>query len=335
MFKFFQTIKNLKKLKGIEPQKKWLKNQRLYFIKMMGGEETDSISKTSISVFFKSRLIISLTALIVIFSLGSGTIYSARAALPSDTLFPVKLFIEKVQELLARGNENKIDLALKLAEKRLEELESVKNDNLAAEAIARSQNNLEKVEELIKRSADSQVNGDNNLKQMENALKKLEKISERKIRLAEKFKNETPGLTKALNSLDLASIKIEEEANKIIIAIPNETASTTNRINIIQGQAKKAIERAKKKIGNIQIKDNFEDNGKDEKPEKNRNRSLKELEQLADKLENSAKKLEDAAENLNDSKKEFNERDFEKAVKKANEAFRKAVSAESDYDESR
>lgn len=342
MFKFLQTIKTIKKLEAVEPRKNWLKNQRIYFAKMAQAEEMP-LSKFPIPLFLKSKLWVSLAAFLIIFGVGGETISYAQAALPSDTLFPVKLFTEKIQELLTIGNENKIDFALKLAEKRLEEIEqeveknnneSVKNENFATTGINRAKNNLEKAEALIKKSSDSNKDENKNLKHIEKVLEKLEKVSERKNRIAKK----KPDLVTAFNALDLASIKIEEEANKKI----NETASTTDMTNILENQARKAVNRAENKIRivgeklgnftgkivNVPTNSRLDNNKKDGESENNHKKNLKKLEQLTDKLENSAKKFESAAENLNDAKQQLKNRNFNEAIHKANEGFKNSVEIE-------
>ncbi|MEK7147159.1 MAG: DUF5667 domain-containing protein [Patescibacteria group bacterium] len=354
MFKIFQTIKTLKKLKKIEPDKRWLKNQRAYFTRIMNIEET---IKAARPIFFRKTAVIALTVLLVFLGIGGGAINSAQAALPSDALYPLKLFTEKIQGLLVIGNENKIDFALKLAEKRLEEIEketerngnSEKNERVAFTAISHAQDNLKKAETLIKENSGSGKNENENFKQIEKALKKLGKVSERKNRVAAKLSDKIPELSSALNSLDLASIKIEEEANKIIIngiiASTTEPAVSAGNdlFNLLKEQAQKAIERAEKKIriveeklerfaekiSDTQINGNADNEKRgEERQEKNQGKPLKSLERLVQELEDSAKKLESAAEKLNNAKKEFNEGNFDKTIKQANEAFKKAVEAE-------
>lgn len=333
MFKFFQTIKTIKKLKAIEPRKNWLKNQRIYFNKMLDAQEPVSAVKTSIPFFFKSRLAVSLTALIIILSLSDATINFAQAALPSDTLFPIKLFTEKIQGFLTVGDENKVDFALKLAEKRLEEIEkqieknkdNEKNKNIASATINRAKNNMEKAETLIKNSSGS--NKDKNLKHIEKTFKKLEKISERKNRIAEKLTGKIPDLTESFNSLDLISIKIEEKINKKI----SEAGLEENATNIIKNQAKKSVERAENKIRNVGKKllnADFERDGRNGKSEKDLEEALKKLEQLAEKLEKSAKKIESATKNLNDAKQQLKNKNFNEAFHKANEGFKNSAEIE-------
>lgn len=333
MFKFFQTIKTIKKLREINPDKRWLKNQRLYFARMAQAEEPGASAKW---IFLKSKLVISLTAILIVLSLGGGAINSAKAALPSDVLFPVKLFTEKIQGLLIIGNENKIDFTLKLAEKRLEEIEqrieknngeSPNNKDITAEAIRLAKNNLEKAGTLMAQTVDSKNNGEKNLKQIERVFEKLEKVAERKNQLAKKLTAENPDLTATFNSLDLASIKIEEEINTKI----NVTGQGEDAAKIIKNQAKKSMERAENKIRNIGRKllnTDLDQNGENEKSEKEQEETLKKLEKLANKLEKSAEKIESAVEKLEDAKKEFSEKDFNEAIKKANAAFKKTMEEE-------
>lgn len=234
MFKFFHIIKTIKKLRKIEPDRKWLKTLRLNFT-------TDSQEEVVRSNFFTRRFATSLVAAALIFSIGGGFVNSAQAALPSDTLYPLKLLSEQFQSFFIVGDENKINFVLKLAERRLEEVEeqteadsgsvataasnasttidensevSIPGEAIIIGTIFRAEKNLEKAEDLFKKISHP---GKDQFKDFGKTLKRLERLAERRNRLAGRFADRLPALARALDRVDLASVNVEEEANKIII----------------------------------------------------------------------------------------------------------------------
>ena len=66
--------------------------------------------------------LITATVILVLFIASGTTAYAAQDSLPDDVLYPVKTGIEKVQLALTIGPENRANLHLNLAERRLEEI---------------------------------------------------------------------------------------------------------------------------------------------------------------------------------------------------------------------
>lgn len=73
--------------------------------------------------FFSTRI---LAPLAVVFLISSGTTYAAEGALPGDTLYPIKVYVnEGVALSLARTPEAKAEAHVTLAERRVEEAQSL------------------------------------------------------------------------------------------------------------------------------------------------------------------------------------------------------------------
>jgi len=68
---------------------------------------------------------IAIAAILAISILGAGTAYASQGSIPGDTLYPVKLGTEQVQRVLTTNDVEGVNLELKFADTRLEEMESV------------------------------------------------------------------------------------------------------------------------------------------------------------------------------------------------------------------
>ena len=66
-----------------------------------------------------------VTVVLVISLAGTGTAYAAQSSLPGDTLYSVKLGIEQLQRIITFDEASEIELELKFADTRLDELEEL------------------------------------------------------------------------------------------------------------------------------------------------------------------------------------------------------------------
>lgn len=66
---------------------------------------------------------VALAVLLVLILVGGSTVTASASSLPGDVLYPVKTATEKVQGFFTRGNEAKAGFHIKLAQRRLDELE--------------------------------------------------------------------------------------------------------------------------------------------------------------------------------------------------------------------
>ncbi|HXF44024.1 MAG TPA: hypothetical protein VNK70_00980, partial [Candidatus Paceibacterota bacterium] len=93
MFDFFKTIKRIKALKMIEPDKRWLESRRAMF-SALAADSKPSIS--ALPALFGPRLARVVVAFLLITVLtGGAAVNSARAALPDEALYPIKLLSER------------------------------------------------------------------------------------------------------------------------------------------------------------------------------------------------------------------------------------------------
>ena len=65
---------------------------------------------------------IAIIALVISLAAGGGAVTASQTSLPTDALYPVKIATEQIQEAITFNNTKKIDLSVKLAEKRLDEI---------------------------------------------------------------------------------------------------------------------------------------------------------------------------------------------------------------------
>jgi len=70
-----------------------------------------------------------LVVILAVSTLGTGTVYASQDSLPGDFLYPVKLGTEQVQRLLTTDDVSGINLELRFADTRLEEMEEVIKKN--------------------------------------------------------------------------------------------------------------------------------------------------------------------------------------------------------------
>jgi len=83
-----------------------------------------------------------------------GVVTASQNSLPTDKLYPVKLMVEKVEEIATFNNVKKIELQTKLAEKRLEEIKDLQvegkaNKEIVEENLQKYENNLTKAQEYL------------------------------------------------------------------------------------------------------------------------------------------------------------------------------------------
>ena len=72
---------------------------------------------------WQRRWAVALVAVLVLILIGAGTVTASTSSLPGDTLYPVKTATEKVQGFFTLDSEAKANFHMKLAQRRLDELE--------------------------------------------------------------------------------------------------------------------------------------------------------------------------------------------------------------------
>jgi hypothetical protein len=84
---------------------------------------------------FKTYVIVPLILVIFI----TGTTVTSANAIPGDFLYPVKRKVESTRVLLAPTQDSKLNLQINFAEKRFQELDQVKDENLIGPQVASEQ----------------------------------------------------------------------------------------------------------------------------------------------------------------------------------------------------
>lgn len=270
--KLTNLIKKLKKY-PIPIDKKWIKSVRLFLGKEIFERNLEG-KRLLLREVFSGRLLARqfnkiksmpiIIPLLIIFSLsGGGVVYAAQDSLPSDNiLYPVKLASEKVVEKLAPGNETKLNLNLKFASRRLDEINRVLP--------------LEKDGELTKKPLEDFK------ERMENTANTLEKIQnkekdrDKRIEIYQKFEQKLADYQSQIDKVE----------------IPKEASEEFESIK----EAQKSLIGKESYIGKQIIKEQPPENvkGLKEKAEgkiKAANNKIEETERHIEKLKESAKEL--------------------------------------------
>ena len=125
---------------------------------------------------------------VVLFALSSigGTVYAAQGSLPDDLLYPLKTLTEDIQIGLESDPEERLDLYVSFANRRLEEIEAqvLAGEKISPKAMAR----LEKLSKMMLQQA-AQV-GEQGL---ENALRQVQGAFELQNQLMTKLQKQVPG----------------------------------------------------------------------------------------------------------------------------------------------
>jgi len=78
---------------------------------------------------WQQRLAMAFTVILVLFLVGAGTVTASASSLPGDMLYPVKTTTEKVQGFFTFGSEAKASFHIKMAQRRLNEIEALTETN--------------------------------------------------------------------------------------------------------------------------------------------------------------------------------------------------------------
>ena len=160
-------------------------------------------SKTRVGVPLRKSWVPRLATIlaVVLFALSSigGTVYAAQGSLPDDLLYPLKTLTEDIQIGLESDPEERLDLYVSFANRRLEEIEAqvLAGEKISPKAMAR----LEKLSKMMLQQA-AQV-GEQGL---ENALRQVQQALEKQNQMMENIQSQTPeqgekGLQKAQEKL--------------------------------------------------------------------------------------------------------------------------------------
>lgn len=152
-------------------------------------------------IFSFSGSIPAILSFLVIFG-GAGISFAAEKALPGDILYPVKIGVnEEVRGLLAVSDENKVKWLTKVAERRMEETETLAKENRldqkAQEKIERSfDENTKKIQEKLKVIGDK-----NNANTAEDVSNNIENTLDRHEKILQKLSEDKSESRKEIDSV--------------------------------------------------------------------------------------------------------------------------------------
>lgn len=113
----------LKSLRHLEPDRRWFFSTKKILKRFIKENPTlPQPFKGSFLFFRNPRFATAALALLLILTISGGAVLASQESLPGDTLFPIKLLTEEVEKFLARGDFSKVEISLKLSNKRLEEV---------------------------------------------------------------------------------------------------------------------------------------------------------------------------------------------------------------------
>ncbi|MFA6254857.1 MAG: DUF5667 domain-containing protein [Patescibacteria group bacterium] len=129
-----QEIKGLKK--EIQPRSEWLTLSRDILLQQINSKNQYQSVGVGLKGYFTvlaqtlSQRLVFEPAFIMLLVLGvflgsSLTINAAFYSLPGETLYPLKLTLEKTHMALVTGDENKVELKIEFAQKRVAELDKI------------------------------------------------------------------------------------------------------------------------------------------------------------------------------------------------------------------
>jgi hypothetical protein len=224
-----ELIQKIKQLKNIQPSQEWLDLMRQNLINQINLRPQEP----RIGLFnwlLGGRLqSIALTICLLIILIGGPwlIVKASQASLPGEALYPIKKITEKAQAQLA-PEENKVQLQVEFAARRLEELRKITEDSFSPEE------KTEKVEQVVS-------DFKNNLAGASLHVKKIPK--EKAVVIAKKTKklkenlNKTKEEVSSVVQADLTEAeKVIEEINHQILTVlvgadgeeTDETATTTD-----------------------------------------------------------------------------------------------------------
>lgn len=293
IFRYSKILKTLRLLQHIVPRAEWLQKTRAHLVALSGySGETKSASYAQKARTF--RFAPALIAILAVLGASAGTSFAAKDAIPTDSLYSVKLLSERVQGIFVFGDNRRAEFALVLASRRLEEaqrLADIGSVQVLADVTAELLNTKSAVPvvalwqpvegapvlvEVVLRFEDALALAKSRIDKVERAVsstgnafslikiaQQLEKLQEQQNKLQEKLRIHVPELALALESAQAASLDVQQDVDKIIITLNTvtlgATSSTTTTISLNQNEnarerAEKAIERAEHKISIVEAK---------------------------------------------------------------------------------
>src|SRR3989338_4833000 len=345
--------KIIRKFKKTPADETWLKSSReqmISFIKLNPVRKA-YISRQIVPEGIFNKLIlkpmpIAIIALVISLAAGGGVVTASQTSLPTDALYPVKIATEQIQEAITFNNAKKVDLSVKLAEKRLDEINLLQtktevSSTVIKKTIANYEKHLARAQSQL-----ASVNGDTATQKVIAAALKYENSLEQQQEKLEVLASQSsvesqPSWAKAQKSaiaksnLALEKIKVKiQETETSQNSVSSDSVAKNSKAEIISSTA---MEKIPDYIPGIENKT------------KNRlNAAEKKLEEIYKKINNFAKQdenkcalinkeaylekldriLEAMRASLAEAKKLFEQKDYLAALNQANFIMSSAVDAD-------
>lgn len=153
-----------------------------------------------------------IIALIISLATGGGVVAAAQGSLPTDALYPVKIATEQIQESVTFDNAKKIELSIKLAEKRLNEIKQLQDKGEVSPTI---------VEETLVKYEKHLTNAQSQLANFSRDYT-APKLITAAVKYEDSLENQQKELTALTNQISVESQPSLDKAQKAIIANSNQ-----------------------------------------------------------------------------------------------------------------
>ena len=121
-----EVINSLNKLRDVAPDRSWSVQTRMQLRELA---EHEALTKAKSPYVFSKLVAVPALAVLALFAfVGGGVVYASQGAEPDDSLYPLKLAIEKIQETIATTPEAKLELQQKFVQRRFDELDTLQQE---------------------------------------------------------------------------------------------------------------------------------------------------------------------------------------------------------------
>lgn len=253
-------LKQLNKLKDVQPSSDWKKQNREILLKQVFSAEHENEKFSSFDwmrglvgsfrpEFLNNVHYTSVAVVLILLFVMSGGFFSLRAAQdakPGDSLYMAKIASEKTQLALAIGEKNKVRLGIAFAGNRADEISKVLSESSENDSQLVNSENKEKVEKLVsdfKKEIDSVKSrlAKIGIKESKEVVKEIESAISENVDDAEAGQNEeeiddsevfSANLGKASNGIQISDsskndIQEKVEINILSIEEDEEVGGTT------------------------------------------------------------------------------------------------------------
>jgi len=141
MFENFKIVRKIKKLKNVPVRNEFLMSLRHRLENEI--RYSSFVSEAKYFVFSPFKYAFTF-AIIILFVFGTSSFVFAAESLPGDTLYPIKLLKEDVQDSLIMNSENKIVFNERRINDRFREMEKLLGKGKDGEILISLEQNIEK-----------------------------------------------------------------------------------------------------------------------------------------------------------------------------------------------